>query len=84
MVLNLRTFKRRSSLRKKASSMGSPPLHSTIKWCGGENEQDADQHGENNPWRIQDARAVLVESREHGLPHHKLALSSSPPKENNI
>jgi transposase InsO family protein len=35
----------------------------------------------NDAWRIQDARAILVGSCEHSLPHHKLALPSSSPQE---
>ncbi len=54
---------------------------STAKWCGREEEQDAHRHGEDDAWRIQDARAVLVGSCEHGLPCHKSGLPSSPPQE---
>jgi transposase InsO family protein len=32
-------------------------------------------------WRVQDARAVLVERCEHSLPCHKPALSTSSPQE---
>jgi hypothetical protein len=46
-----------------------------------EEYHDAHRHGEDNAWRVQDARAVLVGSREHGLPRHKPGLSSSPPQE---
>jgi transposase InsO family protein len=38
----------------------------------------------NNAWRIQDTRAVLVGSREHGLPCHKPSVPSSPPQEDFI
>jgi transposase InsO family protein len=55
--------------------------HTTAKRCGREEEQDAHRHGEDEAWRVQDARAVLVGSREHGLPRHKPGLPSSPPQE---
>jgi hypothetical protein len=55
--------------------------HTTAKRCGREEEQDAYRHDENDAWRIQDARAVLVRSCEHSLPRHKLALPTSPSQE---
>jgi hypothetical protein len=55
--------------------------YTTAKWCGREEEQDAYRHGEDDAWRIQDARAVLVVSCEHSLPRHKPGLPSSPPQE---
>ncbi len=56
-------------------------LHTTSKWCGREEEQDAYRHGKDDAWRVEDARAVLVGSCEHSLPHHKPAISASPPQE---
>jgi hypothetical protein len=56
-------------------------LHTTAKRCSREEEQDAYRHGENDAWRVQDARAVLVGSYEHSLPCHKPALSASPSQE---
>jgi hypothetical protein len=61
--------------------MSSPlPTHHS-KTCGREEEQDAYRHGEDDAWRVQDVRAILVGSREHGLPRHKPGLPSSPPQE---
>ena len=37
--------------------------------------------GEDYAWRVQDPRAFLVGSREHGLPRHQQGLPSSPPQE---
>jgi hypothetical protein len=56
-------------------------LHTTAKRCGREEEQDAYRHGEDDAWRVQDARAVLVGSCEHSLPRHKPSISASPPQE---
>jgi hypothetical protein len=44
------------------------------KRCGREEEQDAYRHGEDDAWRVQDTRAVLVGRCEHSLPHHKPAI----------
>jgi hypothetical protein len=59
----------------------SAPYTPQQKWCGREEEQDANRHGENDAWRVQDARAVLVGSCEHSLPRHKPALSTTSPQE---
>jgi transposase InsO family protein len=59
-------------------------LHTTAKQCGREEEQDAYRYGENDAWRVQDTRAVLVGNCEHSLPRHKPALSASPPQEDLI
>jgi hypothetical protein len=45
------------------------------------NKQDAHQHGEDDAWRVQDTRAVLVESCEDSLPRHKPALPTLPSQE---
>jgi predicted nuclease with RNAse H fold len=55
--------------------------YTTAKRCGREEEQDTHRHGEDDAWRVQDARAVLVGSCEHSLPRHKPALSTSSPQE---
>ena len=61
--------------------MSSPlPTHHS-KTCGREEEQDAYRHGEDDAWRVQDTRAVLVGSCEHSLPRHKLTLSAPSPQE---
>jgi hypothetical protein len=33
----------------------STPYTPHLKWCGREEEQDDNRHGENNVWRVQDA-----------------------------
>jgi transposase InsO family protein len=59
----------------------SAPYTPQQKRCGREEEQDTYRHGEDDAWRIQDARAVLVASCEHNLPRHKPGLPLSPPQE---
>ena len=56
-------------------------LHTTAKWCGREEEHDAHRYGEDYAWRVQDPQALLVGSREHGLPRHQPGLPSPPPQE---
>jgi hypothetical protein len=64
--------------------MSSLPLTLHSKMVSGEEEHDAYRHDENYVGRIQDAKAVLVESHEYGLPCHKPPLSSSPRQEDDI
>jgi hypothetical protein len=64
--------------------MSSPLPTRHNKWCSREEEREAHQHGKDNAGRIQDVGAVLVRSREYGLPCHKSPLPSSPPQEYGI
>jgi hypothetical protein len=69
MVLSSRTYKWKSTLRRKQSNMSSSPLHTTTKWSGGKEEHDAHRHGEDNAWWIQDVRSVLGGSCENTACH---------------
>jgi hypothetical protein len=65
-------------LGKKASSMSSPPLHSTTNGLV-ERKNRKLINMAIYAGRIQDAGAVLVGSRKDGLSCHKPPLSSTPP-----
>jgi transposase InsO family protein len=75
--LQVEEFLEEEGIKHEFSAPYTPQQNGVVE----RKNQDAHRHGEDDAWRIQDARAVLVGSCEHGLPRHKSGLPSSPPQE---